>query len=200
MFLISAVLVGLLAGLLRAALTRRPLRSYELRLTWLVFIAFIPQLFAFVLPTKANFPDSLAPAALVISQAGLLIFAAANISKPGFWLLGLGLILNFAVIVLNGGLMPISPETVATIFPDAAISTMMGERLGTGKDVLLSVDQTRLWFLSDRFLIPYGPGYHVAFSLGDALVSCGIIVALWSLGAPAKAESAGDRQNILVSN
>ncbi len=200
MFLLAAVLVGLLAGLMRAALFKRPLRSYKLRLTWLVLIAFIPQLFAFVLPTKANFPDNWAPAALVVSQAGLLVFALANLKNPGFWLLGLGLILNLTVIALNGGLMPISPETVAVIFPDASGAHLLGERLGTGKDILLTVDQTRLWFLSDRFLIPYGPGYHVAFSLGDAIVCCGIIFALWSLGAPAKAEMAGDQQQLFVGN
>jgi hypothetical protein len=123
---------------------------------------------------------------LVISQAGLLIFALANLNFPGFWLLSLGLILNLTVILFNGGLMPISPETVSTIFPDMQAGGMViGERLGTGKDILLAVEQTRLWALSDRFLVPYGPGYYVAFSPGDALVAIGIIAALWSIGAPA---------------
>jgi hypothetical protein len=185
MFLLSAVLIGLVAGLLRAGIYRRPLHPYDLRLTWVVLIAFLPQLFAFVLPTKATFPDSLAPAALVISQAGLLIFALANLNTPGFWLLSLGLTLNLTVIVFNGGLMPISRETVSTIFPDMQAGAMViGERLGTGKDILLAVDQTRLWALSDRFLVPYGPGYYVAFSPGDAMVAIGIIVALWAIGAP----------------
>ncbi len=186
MFLIAAVIVGLVAGLLRSVISRRPVQFFDLRLTWLVPIAFVPQLIAFVLPTKATFPDNLAPAALVFSQAGLLVFALANFNKPGFWLLSLGLALNLTVIVLNGGLMPISPETVRVIFPDAPAGAMViGERLGTGKDILLTVEQTRLWAFSDRFLIPYGPGYHVAFSAGDAIVALGVIAAFWAIGAPA---------------
>lgn len=200
MFLLAAVVVGLMAGLLRAALFKRPLRSYDFRLPWLVFIAFVPQLVAFILPTKALLPDLWASVALICSQAGLLIFALLNLRKPGFWLLGLGLTLNLAVIVLNGGWMPISPETVATMFPDSAGVLAVGERLGTGKDILLAADQTRLWFFSDRFLVPYGAGYHVAFSLGDALVSLGIIAALWSIGAPAQPNYAGDPHPVFLGN
>lgn len=203
MFLLSAVLLGLTAALARAAIFRRPLRSYEVRCSWLVFVAFLPQLFAFVLPTRATFPDHWAPAALVTSQIALLIFALLNFSKPGFWLLSLGLILNLTVIVLNGGLMPISPETVAVIFPQTAASLPLGERLGTGKDILLPAEQTRLGFLSDRFLIPYGAGHYVAFSLGDALVACGIILALWALSAPASPASdnlaTGPDQSLSIS-
>jgi len=184
MFLLASIIVGLSAGLLRAWITRRPLQSYDTRLTWLLLIAFLPQLIAFVLPTKSTFPDNLAPAALIASQMGLLLFALVNLKIPGFPLLTVGLAFNLIVIILNGGLMPISPETAASMFPNApAGALVLGERLGTGKDILLSVQQTRLWFLSDRFLIPYA-GYHVAFSLGDAAVTLGIIWALWGIGAP----------------
>jgi uncharacterized protein with PQ loop repeat len=187
MFLLASVIVGLTAGLLRAWITRRPLQSYDTRLSWLLLIAFLPQLIAFVLPTKTAFPDALAPAALVASQIGLLLFAILNLKIPGFGLMAAGLALNLVVTIINGGLMPISPETATTIFPDAPAGAMvLGERLGTGKDILLTVQETRLWFLSDRFLIPYGQGYYVAFSLGDLAVTGGIIWALWGIGAPPK--------------
>ena len=201
MFLLASVIVGLTAGLLRAWIARRPLHPYDIRLFWLILAAFLPQLVAFVLPTKANFPDSLAPIALIVSQIGLLLFAIVNLKIPGFWLLTLGLALNLTVIIFNGGLMPISPETAATMFPNApAGAFVLGERLGTGKDILLAVEQTRLWFLSDRFLVPYGPGYHVAFSLGDAAVTLGIIWALWGIGAPAGSRQPATGQLNLSGN
>lgn len=187
MILLVAILVGLVAGLLRAAVLRRTIQPFDVRLTWLVFAALLPQLIAFVLPTRENFPDGLAPFALVFSQAGLLVFAAVNFNKPGFWLLILGLACNLLVITLNGGLMPISPETVQGLLPNApADAFVIGERLGTGKDILLSVEQTRLAFLSDRFLIRFGTGYAVAYSIGDVLVAAGIILALWSISEPAR--------------
>ena len=56
----------------------------------------------------------------------------------------------------------------------------MGSRLGTGKDIVLAVDQTRLWWLSDRFLLPL-PGGYVAFSLGDVLIAVGafFVLCVW---------------------
>jgi hypothetical protein len=187
MLMLLAVVVGLIAGLTRAIVYRRPLQPFELRLTWLVFIAFIPQLIAFALPTKTTFPDSLAPVALIISQAGLLVFAAANLNKPGFWLLSLGLALNLLVIVANGGLMPILPETAAAIYPTAPVGAITaGERLGTGRDIVLTLQQTRLAFLSDRFLVAYGLGHRAAFSLGDVGIALGTTAVLWTIGAPGR--------------
>lgn len=187
MFLLASVVVGLAAGLLRAWITHRSPQSYDIRSSWLILFAFLPQLIFFVLPTKASVPDSLAPAALIASQIGLLLFAIVNLKIPGFWILTIGLALNLTVILFNGGLMPISPATAMTIFPDAPSGALvLGERLGTGKDILLAVEHTRLWFLSDRFLIPYGPGYFVAFSLGDVFVTSGIIWVLWGIGAAPK--------------
>lgn len=156
-------------------------RSYEvphLRWAWLVLVAFLPQFFAFLLPaTRAAFPTAWIPAALVGSQAFLLVFAVANARRPGFWLLGLGLALNLAVILLNGGMMPISPETIQRLYPDGAVGAwQIGQRLGVGKDIVLPEAQTHLWLLSDHFTLPSWFSYRVAFSPGDVLISIG---AFW---------------------
>ena len=105
--LLTAVASGLLAGLLRAMVRGRRLTSLNLRLLWLVVIAFIPQLLAFNLPaTRARLPDQAASAALILSQVMLLVFAWVNRRQPGFWALGVGLALNLLVIAANGGWMP----------------------------------------------------------------------------------------------
>jgi hypothetical protein len=102
-----------------------------------------------------------------------------NIRRPGFWLLGLGLALNLLVILLNGGMMPISPETIQHLYPDAPFGAwQIGQRLGVGKDIVLPIAETRLWFLSDHFSLPEWVSYKVAFSLGDVLISAG---AFWLL-------------------
>jgi hypothetical protein len=159
---------------------RRPYEVPHLRWAWLVLVAFIPQFFAFVLPaTRASFPTAWIPAALVGSQALLVAFTLVNIRRPGFWLLGLGLLLNLTVILLNGGMMPISPETIQQLYPNAAAdSWQIGQRLGVGKDMVQTVSQTQLWFLSDHFTLPNWIPYRVAFSPGDVLISIG---AFWLL-------------------
>ncbi len=184
--LLLAILAGLLAGQARAWCRRRHLSPPSLRLTWLAVLAFLPQGLAFYLPvTRRLFPDYLAAVALVSSQALFLIWVWLNRNQPGFWLLGLGLALNLLVIALNGGLMPISPETVAQLVPNAPPQAwQVGSRLGTGKDVVLPIEATWLWWLSDRFLLPaWFPG-RVAFSVGDVLIAFGAFWLLWTMGGP----------------
>ena len=191
MVLAAAVALGLVAGLVRAWVGKRSYRVIDLRFPGLVLIAFIPQWFAFYQSRMGlGFPAEWSPLLLVISQLILLAFAWFNWKLPGFWLLGGGLLLNFLVIAANGGLMPISPETVRRLYPEApAGSWEIGKQLGNGKDIVLPREVTNLWFLSDRFLAPEWLRYPVAYSLGDVLIAFGAFWLLWTLGGvPADAK------------
>jgi len=182
--LILAIVVGLVAGVLRAKVGGRSFCIPDLHMGWLLMITVIPQLFTFHLPgTSSITSDEIAAIILVSSQVLLLIFVWANRHLPGFRLLGLGLILNLVVITLNGGLMPISPETIYRLSPDAVIEpSLFGTRLGSSKDILLSAVATRLWFLSDLFVMPNWIPYRVAFSLGDIFIAIGAFWLLWVHG------------------
>ena len=188
MVLAFAVIAGLVAGLARAWLGKRSYRIVSVRLPGLVLFAFIPQLISFYLARAGiRIPGEWAPVVLVSSQVLLLLFVWLNWKQPGFWLLGAGLLLNFLVIVLNGGLMPISPETVRKIYPTVPETAWsVGKRLGNGKDIVLPVSATRMWFLSDRFLLPDWIHYPVAFSAGDVFIALGAFWLLWSLGGEKK--------------
>lgn len=183
MILLLAVIFGLLAGLLRAWCGGRRLASPHLRLAWLVLVAFIPQWFTFYLPAiRELLADHLVAVSLVSSQILLLVFAWFNRDQPGFWVLACGLALNLLVIVSNSGLMPISPETAAWLMPDAPPDTwQVGDRLGATKDIILPITATRLWWLSDRFLLSVW-SCRIAFSLGDVLIAGGAFWLLWTLG------------------
>jgi hypothetical protein len=184
MVLTAAVIVGLAAGMVRAWWGKRSYRTAQLRLPGLVLFAFIPQWLVFY-QSRLGFrlSDEWVPYILVGSQFVLLLFAWLNRKQSGFWLLGSGLLCNFLVIVLNGGLMPISPETVRRLIPDVPESRWaVGERFGSGKDIVLPAAETRLWFLSDRFLLPDWVGYQVAFSFGDVLIALGAFWLLFWLG------------------
>jgi len=182
LILLYAVLAGLLAGLLRAWAKKHPLRVPDLRLTGLVVLVFLPQFFTFYFPlTRKSIPDKWASIALAVSQVIFLLFIWVNRRQPGFWMLGLGLIFNLAVILPNGGWMPITPKTASQIYPDSPPSSWkIGARLGTGKDIVLRPKDIRLEWLSDRFVLPISP--KAAFSLGDILIAVGAFWFCWSIG------------------
>lgn len=186
MILLLAFLTGWLSGLAYGRWQKRPYQIPTINYLWLAFVAFVPQLLAFYLPaTRSRIPEGLAAASLVTSLTLLLGFAWMNRRLAGMWLLILGLALNLAVIIANGGFMPISPETAGHLIPAAAVQSMnVGSRFGFGKDVLLLPEGTHLGWLSDRFLLPECFTYQVAFSLGDIFVAIGIFWLLLRQGVP----------------
>jgi hypothetical protein len=188
MILLIAVFIGTIAGLVRARVNKREYQFDDLRAPWLVVAAFVPQLFAFNIPsTSQKTSDPLASVLLVSTQALLLVFALLNIKKLSFWPIFTGFLANFIVITLNGGLMPISPKTIERMSPASdGFVYQVGARLGSGRDVVLPESSTRLAFLSDRIVLNLLGQFSVAFSAGDILISLGVIWLLWSLGSPVK--------------
>ncbi len=181
-----AVLLGFLAGSLRAAIQKSSLQIPTFKHSWLIVVALIPQILVFqISQTRQLVPLSLAKGILAGSLIGLSIFVWANHKQPGLRWLGLGLALNLIVIVSNGGLMPISPETASYVYPHTAPDVWnLGERLGFGKDVVLLPAETRFEFLADRFRLPLWMPYRVAYSLGDVFIAVGAFWLLWSAGKP----------------
>ena len=151
MILLLAVALGLIAGIIRTRIRRREFHLPELQLLWLVPIAYLPQFLSFDWPAPRKIiPDCWAAVALVSSQILLLVFVWANRRRPEFWILGLGLTLNLLVIILNGGLMPISPDMVKRLFPNELSDFWeLNQRLGGSKDVVLEISATKLRWLSD---------------------------------------------------
>ncbi len=186
MILLFGVIAGILLGTLRARFNHVPYQSLKIRHAWLVLVAFLPQFFAFSFPlTRKVLPDQWISVLLVATQILLLVFIWINRKIPGGWLMGLGLVLNFAVIILNGGMMPILPENAQYLLPeDSSLSFAPGDRLGGTKDILLEKEETSLWFLGDVFLLPKIADSSVAFSPGDVILCLGAFWLFWELGSP----------------
>lgn len=184
MILAWAIVIGLFAGGMRAWWSDQTYYPMPLRWGGMAVVASLPQMVVFKLVTPLNgLNDDAVGMILVGSQAFLLLFVLLNVSRPGFKLFAVGLFLNLLVIALNGGLMPITPELANLVHPFMSPDDWaIGERLGNGKDIVLAVENTTLWGLSDRFFLSLFGLYRVAYSIGDILIAVGVIQYLWAAG------------------
>lgn len=165
---------GLVTGLGMSKWRGQTYRYPVLSHIWLIFVGFLPQFLVIYLGTnRVTLPDWVAALSIVTSQFLLLIFAWLNRHSPGMLILIAGLILNLAVIIANGGFMPIDPNTAGRVIGAERIASFeLGSRIGY-KDILLPAADTNLEWLADRFLPPARFPYQVAFSLGDVLIAAG---------------------------
>jgi hypothetical protein len=179
--LLAAIVAGLLTSWGYARLRGWTWHSPLFQSVWLVMIGFLPQWFAFYLPwTRQSFSDAIASACLICSQILLLVFTLINVRVTGMPLLALGLVCNLAVILANGGFMPLTWDAAANLaHPSTLRSLELGGRISSSsKDILLTNAQIVLPWLADRFVPPHFMPYRFAFSLGDIGIAAG---AFWLL-------------------
>ncbi len=123
----------------------------------------------------------------ILSFALLFIGIVKNINVPGFKWMGIGIFLNFLVIVANNGQMPVSGIGLEKV------------GLGSYKAILQSgkylthtlIDKgTRLSFLADRFYIPHPYPRPTLFSIGDIFIGIGLFILIFK-GTMPKREKEG---------
>jgi hypothetical protein len=180
MILAMAVVAGLMVSLARhhdQALSR--IAALPLHLAWLVLLAIALQLPLLRTPSGPVQHLSVQQALFLLSHLVLLIFVWRNWRLMGIRSLGLGVICNLLVIAINGGFMPITPQTLTRINPGSLPAHWLaGFHYGYSKDIILLQEQTRLQMLSDMWVIPPPFPWPTAFSWGDVLIAVGIVVLL----------------------
>ncbi len=103
------------------------------------------------------------------------------------------MLLNFAVIVSNGGLMPVSPSNMEKTGRGYTLEELeLGDAVPRSKNVLLEESDTNLRWLSDRFTWLSDSPFAV-FSVGDAIIGAGLAVVLLELLLPKVLRVSPDR-------
>jgi len=117
-------------------------------------------------------------AAIIIGTYLLVVIGLArNWRVPGMAVVTLGFALNFAVILANGGQMPVTRETIEASGQGWLLTeTTEGQPILQSKDVLLPKGQTHLWALSDIFITP--PPVRRAASIGDFVTYAGVALVI----------------------
>jgi hypothetical protein len=177
--LLVGLFLGLIGGYVRAWLAKDPYNLPVIERMELALLAFLPQAFVFFIPQTGQFvSNQWAALILPVSLGILLLFTWYNRHLQGFGLLALGLLLNLAVITTNGGLMPISPETLTIVHGKQAEEFIDSRDFGS-KGVVLPAGETRLEWLADRYTVPDQLPIQFAFSLGDVFLAAGAFWMLW---------------------
>ena len=176
MILALAVILGLVLGLVRRGRGAVGIAGLPLRGLWLAPAALVLQVPLLRAPFCPADEVAVPQALFLLSHLFLLAFVWLNRQSDGIWFVWLGVLCNLAVIVDNGGFMPITPETLVRINPGASLEQCtIGYHYGFSKDIILAQADTRLWLLSDVLVLPAPFPWPTAFSLGDLLLAAGIV-------------------------
>jgi hypothetical protein len=143
----------------------------ELKAWWLLLIALGLQVGAGWLPDTTS-SQTLGLAMVLFSFALLMILVWLNRSKPGMWIAGIGVLMNFTVIAINGG-MPVLAGAAEVASGFTVSQPDLSESL---KHTVLD-ETSRLTFFAD--VIPLRiAGIGEVISLGDIFLALGLGVFL----------------------
>jgi hypothetical protein len=172
--LLWALVLSVIVALVRGGKFSR-LGGVSFRYGWLALIAFALQIVVIYFPLSMTEGFFGRHTLLLLSSYVLLIVVVGlNRSIPGLPLVGLGLVMNLLVVLANGGFMPVTLEALRRAgLVHLALGLEPGSRLVATKDILLPRQDTRLWILSDIFVIPPPLPFNTIFSLGDFFLALG---------------------------
>ena len=165
MLLLYAVLIGLVAGLLTRGRIGN-LSTVKVKLWPVALIGLFFQMLLFSSPLAAVV-GAWGPSLYVVSTTLVLMALVVNIRQPGFWLITLGALANFAVIVANGGQMPASAEAFAALNGLPVVPTT------DFSNSVIAAPGAPLYFLGDIFVLPRPLPFANVFSIGDVLIGVG---------------------------
>jgi hypothetical protein len=166
MFILYAVIVGLLVGL---AMGGRPAGLADLRFRWpWVFLAGLAvQVVLFSDAVTERIGETGVPI-YVASTLVVLVAVLANRRIPGMLVVAVGALSNLAAIVANGGYMPASIEAMAAL----------GKEPKTVYSNSVVVPDPVLGPLTDIFALPTWLPLANVFSAGDVLIGIGVVLVM----------------------
>ena len=164
-WLVLVLFVSITVALLRGGRLIN-LADVRLRAWWLLLLGFGLQVASNYLPADADWAQEVGVGLVLVSFVPLLALVILNRDKPGMWLAGVGILMNFSVIALNGG-MPVLTEA-AQVASNYQTEVVVDDY----KHVVMGPD-TRLATLGDVIplrVVTVG----TVISLGDVFLAVGL--------------------------
>ncbi|OXM13878.1 DUF5317 domain-containing protein [Paenibacillus herberti] len=186
----DGILLGLIVGFIRAGWKNGliALSNIQIRYGWVFPVLLLVQFGLFFLQEKFTFFAQFNGYFYIVIYVTGISLLWLNRHQQGLGIILVGVLLNFAVMLANGGRMPVALEAAAVL--DPIYTEMLKSGDAVTKHFLMN-ESTRLSFLGD--IIPLGPPYprSQAISIGDVVINVGVFLYLFQLlSKPKKDESA----------
>ncbi len=173
----DGIIIGLIVGWIRAGWRNGLVALSQIRIRggWIFPVILLIQLGLYSMHDKIQLIEDYNGYMFMFVYAAGLILLWLNRKEKGFWWIFAGVSMNFLVMLLNGGKMPVSLDAISIIDP-AYAETLSNDMIATKHDIM--TDTTALPFLGD--IIPLTLPYprHLVISIGDVVMNFGIFVYL----------------------
>jgi hypothetical protein len=173
----DGIVIGFVIGLLRFGFFNglRALSNIRIRGGWIFPLLLVVQFVVYLNQEKYEFLIKYSGYMFMLVYVTGLVVLLLNRKEKGFWFILSGVFLNFLVMLVNGGKMPVSLEAASVL--DPVYTKMLLEGTVVSKHILLN-SSTHLSFLGD--IIPLSSPYprSQAISIGDIIMNFGIFIYL----------------------
>lgn len=172
----DGIILSIIVGFFRKG-SLRPLANLKLKCGWVFPLLLIVQFVFFFFQNRYSWLGQASSYTFMAVYVIGLFFLFINRKNPGFTIIFIGVLLNFIVMAINGGRMPVSAESASVLDPGYIDALKTGLY---GKHELLT-SHTHLGFLGDIIALskPY-PRTQV-ISIGDVIMNIGIFLYIQHL-------------------
>jgi hypothetical protein len=165
----DGIIIALIIGLLRGG-RFKGLAEMKISYAWAFPLLLLSQFTVYFMQNNVSFIGSISNIVFMAVYVIGLYLLWANRHHPGFIIILIGVFLNFIVMAVNGGRMPVSLEASAILDPQFA-QALKSELYGKHAAI---TEATKLAFLGD--IIPLSAPYprEQVISIGDVIMNIGV--------------------------
>lgn len=176
----DGIVIGFIVGLIRTGWRNGLIALSQIRIRggWIFPVLLFIQLGLYFLHEKLQFiKDYNGYMFMMIYTVGLYVLWL-NRKEKGFWWIFTGVAMNFIVMLVNGGKMPVSLDAITVL--DPTYVEMLQDAGIVSKHFLLS-DSTLLPFLGDIIPLTFPYPIRQVISIGDVIMNFGIFIYLLNI-------------------
>jgi uncharacterized membrane protein YcgQ (UPF0703/DUF1980 family) len=172
----DGILLAIIIGFIRGGSFKR-FADLTFKAGWIFPLLLLIQLVIFTLQNKVGWIGEFSNLSFMVIYVIGLTFLWLNRHHPHFKAIFIGVLLNFIVMAVNGGRMPVSMEAASVIDPHYLEAT---KNALYAKHTLVT-ESTKLAFLGD--IIPLSAPYprEQAISIGDVVMNIGVFLFIQSV-------------------